>query len=182
MLTIRRIYQKNYPKGKQVYYQYTSEKYYDIHMETSHNGWNISLTEEEFEAPVKKNLKEEIFDPYKEGSEVYVSEMNGEETGIIVIQHMKWNNTLLIHDLYVDKQFKRKGIGSTFIKMAKKRARELRVRMIVLETQSSNFPAIQFYLKNGFQLIGLNVNSYSNEDMKKKEIRIEMGCLIENHN
>ena len=73
---------------------------------------------------------------------------------------------------------KRKGIGSTFIKMAKKRARELRVRMIVLETQSSNFPAIQFYLKNGFQLIGLNVNSYSDEDIKKKEIRIEMGCII----
>lgn len=180
MLTIRRIYQKNYPMGKQVFYQYTSEKYYEIQMETSNDGWNISLTEEVFAAPFKKNLKEEIFDSHKEGSEVYVSENNGEETGIIVIQHVKWNNTLLIHDLYVDIQFKRKGIGSTLFEIAQIRARELGVRMIVLETQSSNFPAIQFYLKNGFQLIGLNLNSYSNDDIKKKEIRIEMGYLIEN--
>lgn len=179
MLTIRRIYQKNYPKGKQVFYQYTSEKYYEIHMDTSSNGWNIALKEEVFEDPFKKSFKEEIFDSYKEGSEVYVSEVNGEETGIIVIQYMEWNNTLLIHDLYIDKQFKRKGIGSTLFEIAQKRARELGVRMIVLETQSSNFPAIQFYLKNGFQLIGLNLNSYSNEDIKKKEIRIEMGYLLE---
>ena len=58
-----------------------------------------------------------------------------------------------------------------------KRARELGVRMIVLETQSSNFPAIQFYLKNGFQLIGLNVNSYSNEDIKKRKFASKWGAL-----
>lgn len=147
MLTIRQIYQKDYPTGKQVFYNYTSDKYYEIHMETNHNGWRFSLTE---------------------------------GAGIMVIQHMKWNNTLLIHNLYVDKQFKRKGIGSALFEIAKKRARELGVRMITLETQTSNYPAIQFYLKNGFQFIGLNLNSYSNEDIKKKEVRIEMGYLIEN--
>ena len=46
MITIRQIYQKNYPTGKKVFYEYTSEKYYDIHKERKDNGWNFSLTEE----------------------------------------------------------------------------------------------------------------------------------------
>ncbi|WP_339214740.1 GNAT family N-acetyltransferase [Solibacillus sp. FSL W8-0372] len=178
MVTIRRIDQKNYPKGKQVSYHYTSEKYYKVQMGAQSNGWNISLTEEVFEIPFEKNLEEEIFDSHKEGSEVYVSEHNGEETGIIVIQHMEWNNTLLIHDLYIDKRFKRKGIGSALVAIAQKRAREMGVRMIVLETQTSNYPAIQFYLKEGFQMIGFNLNSYSNEDVKNNEVRLEMGYII----
>lgn len=180
MFTIRRIDHNHYPNGKKTFYHYTSEKYYEIQVETSETGWNFSLIEEVFEIPFEKNLEEEIFESYKEGSEVYVSEVNDEETGIIVIQHMEWNNTLLIHNLYVDKQFKRKGIGTALFGVAQKRARELGVRMITLETQTSNYPAIQFYLKNGFQLIGFNLNSYSNEDVKKKEVRIEMGYLIEN--
>lgn len=157
MLTIRQVYQNDYPMGKQVFYNYTSEKYYEIHMETHNNGWSFSLMEEKFEIPFEKNLEEDIFDAHKIGSEVYVSEINGEECGIMVIQHMEWNNTLLIHDLYIDAQFKRKGIGSTLIEIAKKRARELEVRMITLETQTSNYPAIKFYLKNGFHLIGFNL-------------------------
>ena len=178
MVTIRRIDQKNYPMGKQVSYQYTSEKYYKVQTDANSTGWIISLTEEVFEMPFEKNLEEEIFDSHKEGSEVYVSEHNGEETGIIVIQHMEWNNTLLIHDLYIDKRFKRKGIGSALVAIAQKRAREMGVRMIVLETQTSNYPAIQFYLKEGFQMIGLNLNSYSNEDVKNNEVRLEMGYRI----
>lgn len=178
MVTIRRIDQKNYPMGKQVSYHYSSEKFYKVQMDARSNGWNISLTEDVFEVPFEKNLEEEIFDSHKEGSEVYVSEHDGEETGIIVIQHMEWNNTLLIHDLYIDKRFKRKGIGSALITVAQKRAREMGVRMIVLETQTSNYPAIQFYLKEGFQMIGFNLNSYSNEDVKNNEVRLEMGYII----
>ncbi|MFY0742770.1 GNAT family N-acetyltransferase [Solibacillus silvestris] len=182
MLTVRQIHKKNYPMGKKVFYNYTSEKYYEIYMEATQNGWNFSLTKKQFEIPFEKNIEEEIFDPQKNGSEFYVSETNGEESGVLVIQHMEWNNTLLIHNLYVDNRFKRQGIGNALFELTKKRACELGVRMITLETQTSNYPAIQFYLKNNFQLIGFNLNSYSNEDIKKKEIRIEMGYFMENHN
>ena len=62
----------------------------------------------------------------------------------MVVQKMEWNNTLLIHDLYVDSQFKNKGIGSKLIEVAKKRANELGVRSITLETQTSNYPPSNF--------------------------------------
>jgi len=179
MVTIRQIYQKDYANGKKVVYKYKSERYYETDIERKDNGWNLSLNERSFVDPFEKNYEEEIFEPYKEGSEVYLAELNDEEAGIMVIQKMEWNNTLLIHDLYVDDQFKKNGIGSILIEIAKKRATNLGVRAIYLETQTSNYPAIQFYLKNDFELIGCNSISYSNEDVKKKEVRIEMGFLLE---
>ena len=39
--------------------------------------------------------------------------------------------------------------------------------MIVLETQSCNKKAIDFYVKHGFSLIGLDMYAYSNEDPEK---------------
>ncbi len=107
-----------------------------------------------------------------------MAEFNEEEAAIMVIQHMEWNNTLLIHDLYVLNRFKKNGIGGSLIEVAKKRAIELVVRAIYLETQTSNYPAIQFYLKNVFELIGFNSISYSNEDVKNKEAQVEMGYTL----
>ncbi|MDW0116512.1 GNAT family N-acetyltransferase [Sporosarcina thermotolerans] len=178
MLTVRQIYQKDYPNGKKVFYKYTSEKYYNIHIDRNDNGWNFSLTEERFACPFVKEIQEEIFEPYKEGSEYYLAKLHDEEVAIMVVQQMEWNNTLLIHDLYVDDRYKKNGIGRILMEVAKKRATELCVRSIILETQTSNYPAIQFYLKNGFELIGFNSISYSNEDVKKNEVRIEMGYRL----
>ena len=50
--------------------------------------------------------------------------------------------------------------------------------MIVLETQSWNSSAIDFYLKNGFELIGLDTHAYSNNDIEEKNIRLEFGFII----
>ncbi|WP_274310135.1 GNAT family N-acetyltransferase [Solibacillus daqui] len=180
MLSIQQIDEKTYPLGKKVIFSYQSEKYYKIHSENKGHLQTFTLTEEEFEIPFIKEREEEIFEPYKEGSEVYLAQFNNEEAAIMVIQKMEWNNTLYIHDLYVNEGFKQKGIGQSLIELAKKRATKLGVRAIVLESQTSNYPAIQFYLKNGFQLVGFNLISYSNEDVKNHEVRIELGFLLEN--
>ena len=54
-------------------------------------------------------------------------------------------------------------------------AKESGARMVVLETQTCNENAIAFYKKNGFDIIGFDLYSYSNDDPEKHEIRIEMG-------
>ena len=54
-------------------------------------------------------------------------------------------------------------------------AKESGARMIVLETQTCNENAITFYRKNGFELIGFDLYSYTNSDPERHEIRIEMG-------
>jgi ribosomal protein S18 acetylase RimI-like enzyme len=61
---------------------------------------------------------------------------------------------------------------------AVKVAKERGARMLVLETQSCNVPAINFYLKFGFKLIGFDVAAYSNKDVERKEVRLEFGLKL----
>ena len=56
-----------------------------------------------------------------------------------------------------------------------KEAKAAGARMIVLETQTCNENAIAFYRKNGFDIIGFDLYAYSNTDVERHEIRIEMG-------
>ena len=51
-------------------------------------------------------------------------------------------------------------------------------RMVVLETQTCNENAIAFYKKNGFEIIGFDLYSYSNDDPNRHEVRIEMGMKL----
>lgn len=48
-------------------------------------------------------------------------------------------------------------------------------RMTVLETQTCNENAIAFYRRSSFEIIGFDLYSYSNEDPKRHEVRIELG-------
>ena len=43
----------------------------------------------------------------------------------------------------------------------------------MLETQSCNDPAIRFYRKHGFALIGFDLTAYSETDVEKREVRLE---------
>ena len=67
------------------------------------------------------------------------------------------------------------GIGSVLMNAILCEAKESGARMIVLETQTCNENAITFYRKNGFELIGFDLYSYTNSDPERHEIRIEMG-------
>jgi len=48
------------------------------------------------------------------------------------------------------------------------------VRAITLETQTANGIAIEFYKKNGYNIEGIDISLYSNEDIKKEEIALIM--------
>jgi hypothetical protein len=50
--------------------------------------------------------------------------------------------------------------------------------MLVLETQTNNATAISFYLNFGFEFIGFDSAAYSNEDIEKKEVRLELGLRL----
>ncbi|WP_112109506.1 hypothetical protein [Mesotoga sp. Brook.08.YT.4.2.5.1] len=52
------------------------------------------------------------------------------------------------------------------------------MRRLVLETQSSNFPAISFYLKYGFELTGFDTACYTNRDIDNHEFRMEFHYLL----
>ena len=70
-----------------------------------------------------------------------------------------------------------KGVGMLPRNAISDAAKASGARMSVLETQSCNKNAIAFYRKNGFEIIGFDLYSYSNTDPERHEIRIEMGKI-----
>ena len=94
--------------------------------------------------------------------------------GYLELSHETWNNRLRISNIWVAGDCRRQGIGSALMDAAVAEARRRGARSLVLETQSCNDPAIQFYRRHGFSLVGLDLTAYSETDRKKKEVRLEL--------
>lgn len=64
------------------------------------------------------------------------------------------------------------------IPLPKEQAKRQGRRAIILETQSCNVRAIAFYLSQGFELIGFDSCCYSNIDVEKHEVRVNLGFFL----
>lgn len=89
---------------------------------------------------------------------------DGELIGWIICEHRIWNNSFYIENILINEKFRRIGTGAQLIKNAVREARNLNCRIIELETQNTNYPAIQFYRRLGFTITGLNTRLYENPE------------------
>ena len=80
--------------------------------------------------------------------------------GFIISDKRRWNNSLWIEQIMVSKEHRNKGIGASLLKRLEDHAVDNKIRMIELETQNTNIPAINFYRKNSYEFSGLNINLY----------------------
>lgn len=85
---------------------------------------------------------------------------NDELIGWAICDFREWNNSLFIENILIDEQFRGQNIGKLLIKNINRKARELQCRLVELETQNTNYPAIQFYQKAGFVITGINTKLY----------------------
>lgn len=106
---------------------------------------------------------EELNQIIEEGHSFGVFE-NDELMGWIICEHRTWNNSFYIENILISEKFRRNGAGARLIKSAVREARNLNCRVIELETQNTNFPAIQFYRRMGFSITGLNTRLYENPE------------------
>jgi GNAT superfamily N-acetyltransferase len=90
----------------------------------------------------------------------YVALVDGVIAGGILLNVEEWRSVVRIQDLIVDRQSRRYGVGSLLLSCAADWARERDCWAIILETQNTNYPAIQFYLRNGLQIWSINQHFY----------------------
>ncbi|SHE80294.1 GNAT family N-acetyltransferase [Chryseobacterium sp. OV279] len=106
---------------------------------------------------------EELNEIIEKGQSFGVFE-DGELMGWIICEHRTWNNSFYIENILISEQFRRNGAGAQLIKNAVREARHLNCRIIELETQNTNYLAIQFYRRMGFSITGINTRLYENPE------------------
>lgn len=151
---------------------YKTNGYYDIYADTS--GFCMKYVP--LEKSEEKSFDDEFFGEWLEEPVAYGAFEGEKLLGYVEGSHEKWNNRFRISNICVfDGKVRNRGIGTLLMETITEAAKSCGARMIVLETQSCNENAIAFYKKNGFEIIGFDLYSYSNTDPERHEIRVEMG-------
>jgi GNAT superfamily N-acetyltransferase len=104
----------------------------------------------------------------------YVALADGQLAGGVLLSVEEWRSVARIEDLIVGRQFRRYGIGSLLLNCASDWARNHGCWAIQLETQNVNYPAIQFYLRNGLEVWSIHQNFYPPGSVEH-EVAIFMG-------
>lgn len=107
----------------------------------------------------------------------YVALADGQVAGAILLNVEDWRLVAKIEDLIVGRQFRRYGIGSLLLNCACDWARNNSCWAILLETQNVNYPAIQFYLRNGLEVWSINQHFYPPGSVEH-EVAIFMGKKV----
>jgi len=103
---------------------------------------------------------------------------SGEMLACIEVCPEEWSNRLVVTELWVSEELRRKGVGKRLMDKAKEVAVRQKRRAVILETQSCNTNAIGFYLHQGFELIGFDTCCYTNEDIARREVRVNLGFFL----
>lgn len=101
-----------------------------------------------------------------------IAEHDGTPIALVVAQLDPSARTLRVLDLRVDSDFRRQGIGLALIFRCIQDARDRQLRAVTARTFTNNHPAVQFLLKAGFELAGLDTQLRSNHDLVKEAVAL----------
>jgi len=160
-------------KGFNLEFKYTTKFYYDI-INDSKEIFSIKLIKKQFEKELHKGFTGKLYQDYFEDASAFCIHNSEDIFGYLEVDRETWNNRLRITQLLILDKFRRNGCGTLLINKAKEIAKKEKFREIILETQSCNYKAIEFYIKNGFIVNGIDLSCYSNDDVTKNEVRLEM--------
>ncbi|MBR6791070.1 MAG: GNAT family N-acetyltransferase [Oscillospiraceae bacterium] len=170
-------------QGTVIPMSYTADHFYDVSLTRKDDGFSLDVTKRPRETPfvfdpAHYDFPDKLYESWWEGAKARGVVEDGKLLAVIETCPEEWSNRLRVTELWVDPSLQRKGIGRALMDTAKEQAVREGRRALILETQSSNANAVDFYLSQGFTLIGFDACCYSNNDIARREVRLEMGILF----
>ena len=91
-----------------------------------------------------------------DSSIVLVAELENKIVGYILVfidsHSIRSNNPIAeVENMFIDKDYRKHGLGSGFLQETKRIAKERGVKRLEVEVEAQNLAAIGFYKKNGFE-------------------------------
>jgi GNAT superfamily N-acetyltransferase len=165
------------PHAKLVY-QYRTRQHYALNLKKDDKGWTAKLELKPLPQELEKNCESELFQWMVLKPRAFAAVEDGREVGWVEVDLNAFKDRTRVWEFLVLKEYQRRGIGTALMRKVEEVAREAGSRMLVLEMQSCNVGAMAFYLGFGFDLVGFDRTAYSNEDVEKGEVRLELGKLL----
>lgn len=169
---IKQLDRQTFSQHKLIF-RYPTNSYYEIIRDLD-QIFSLQLVKRDLEAEIEKEFEGILFAEYLENPSAFGIYTGEEVAGFLEVASETWNNRLRVTELLVLPEYRGLGYGSRLIAKAKELMQTGGFRELILETQSCNTRAIDFYLKHSFRVTGLDLTCYSNEDIDKKEVRLEM--------
>ena len=94
-----------------------------------------------------------------------VVEHQGQVLGFVDLTTQNWQQAGWINHLAVAREYRGRGIGRSLMNAARAWSEEQKLRVLMLETQPKNYPAIQLYQQLGYKFCGFNDQFYPNGDI-----------------
>ena len=161
-------------KNYELHFSYYTDGYYSFEVQK----WDFKLVFHKYETVVEKSFIDYLFNEWVENPIVLGAFINKQLVGVIECSLETWNNRFRITNLLVFEDFRKQGIGKLLINKAIEIGIRDNARIIVLETQTCSRNAIEFYHKMGFIPIGFDLYCYTNNDIDKNEVRLEMAKVL----
>lgn len=164
----------------ELHYAFTTGAHYVPLVTDTPERMAYTLSREDYPTPRSITNTDILYEDTFPNAEAFAAvDDAGEPLGYLELAFEEWNNRERVTQLLVNENARRQGVGKALIDFAKSVARERDYRVIVLETQNYNTPAIDFYRSQGFRFCGGNVFFYSNIDVEDDEVMLEMAYLVE---
>ncbi|MDD6035549.1 MAG: GNAT family N-acetyltransferase [Lachnospiraceae bacterium] len=177
---------KEHWKGTPIMMVTRSDSFYDVEISPmDERGCSIHLIRKKAEkeivhTPDEYDFPDSLYQDHWEDAEAYgIIGANGELLACIEVCPENWSNRLMVTELWVCDELQKQGYGKLLMDKAKEVAKEQKRRALILETQSCNTNAIGFYLHQGFELIGFDKCCYTNKDIERQEVRINLGYFFD---
>jgi ribosomal protein S18 acetylase RimI-like enzyme len=103
---------------------------------------------------------------------VKICEHDNEIAGVAAVTIEGWNRRAVLNHLYVSRKARRMRVGHALVTAALEAARDLNARCLWVETQTTNYPAVQFYRSMGFVWCGFDTSLYDPNDVGSGEVAL----------
>lgn len=90
---------------------------------------------------------------------------NSELLGYLTLQALQSHAIALVQDVVVSRHYRRRGIGTRLLNVARRWAQEHGSKRLILETQTKNYPGIAFCQHAGLTFCGFNDQYFANQDI-----------------
>ncbi|MEO6874733.1 MAG: GNAT family N-acetyltransferase [Opitutaceae bacterium] len=180
MIQIRPLLQLDPTDAQRLIFGYTSDEKYAVQRVVRGDGWTFTLNRVRLPQPYVKRYDHVNAETISEFQRLvalgysFGAYDSDHCVGLAIARREDWNKNYRVHELHAAQTHLRRGIGRGLVEALAANGRATGLRTLLCETQTTNVPAIDFYLQTGFQLEGLDLSLYRNTDYPDGEIMLSM--------